>query len=134
MPGKIKGYTILQMMLTIALIAILASIVFIAINPAKNFADTRNEQRASDLRSLTNGLQQYTVNHQGKIFPGIDSKLRIIGTSGSGCNMSCTIVAAQGDPTANFAYSANSATAFNSGTYSNTTFNNITQMVELNTN
>ncbi len=129
---KLKGFTILQMILTVALIAILASIVFIAINPGKNFAETRNEQRASDLKSLTNGLQQYTVNNQGQSFPGMDNNLRIIGTATTGCAMACTIVNAQGDPVNDYSYTANTASAFNAGTYSNTTFNTTNQTLELN--
>jgi type II secretory pathway pseudopilin PulG len=132
MRNKLKAFTIIQLILTIALIAILAAIVFIAINPSKNFAETRNEQRMSDLKSITNGLQQYTVDNQGQFFPTIDNKLRIIGTATSGCASTCTIVTAQGEPINNFSYQATNASDFNQGTYSNTTYNNTSQMLELN--
>jgi type II secretory pathway pseudopilin PulG len=44
----------------VALIAILTAITFIAINPAKNFQDTRNTQRSSDVTQILNAVTQYT--------------------------------------------------------------------------
>ena len=130
---KFSGFTILQVIISIALMAILMAIVYFAINPAKNFAEARNEQRASDLKSLMNGLQQYSLNNNGKIYPGIDSSLRMIGTASSGCTMACTVVNDQGVGVVNnYSYQANSALNFNTGTYINTFYNNATSMLELN--
>jgi type II secretory pathway pseudopilin PulG len=44
----------------VALIAILTAITFIAINPAKNFQDTRNTQRSSDVAQILNAVTQFT--------------------------------------------------------------------------
>jgi prepilin-type N-terminal cleavage/methylation domain-containing protein len=56
----VKGFTLIEILVVVALIAILTAITFIAINPAKNFADTRNAQRSSDVTQILNAVTQYT--------------------------------------------------------------------------
>ena len=63
---SVKGFTLIEILVVVALIAILTAITFIAINPAKNFADTRNAQRSSDVTQILNAVTQYT-SEQGKI-------------------------------------------------------------------
>ena len=59
--GKtMKGFTLIEILVVVALIAILTAITFIAINPAKNFADTRNAQRSSDVGQILNAVTEYT--------------------------------------------------------------------------
>ena len=55
-----KGFTLIEILVVVALIAILTAITFIAINPAKNFQDTRNAQRSSDVTQILNAVTQYT--------------------------------------------------------------------------
>lgn len=62
-----KGFTLLEVLLVIAIIAILAAIVIIAINPAKQLADSRNAQRRSDVETILNGVYQYMVDNNGTI-------------------------------------------------------------------
>lgn len=129
---KLKGFTILQLILSVALLAIIVAIVYVAINPGKHFMESRNEQRVSDLISLRNGLQQYTVNNQGAKYPGLDENLRIIGTDSSGCTTECRIVAVEGDPAQNSIFQTQTNAEFNAGTYTNTFYNPATTMLELN--
>jgi len=56
---KTKGFTLIEILVVMALIAILAAITFIAINPQKNFADARNTQRQSDVREILSAITQY---------------------------------------------------------------------------
>jgi len=66
----LKGFTLIEILVVVALIAILTAITFIAINPAKNFADTRNAQRSSDVVQILNAVTQYT-SEQGNAISGI---------------------------------------------------------------
>lgn len=62
-----EGFTLLEILLVVAAIAILAGIVIVAINPNKQLADTRNSQRRSDVTSVLNGIYQYAVDNSGTI-------------------------------------------------------------------
>jgi prepilin-type N-terminal cleavage/methylation domain-containing protein len=57
-----RGFTLLEMLLVIAIIAILAAIVIVAINPARQLAQARNAQRASDLNAIQKAIQQYYID------------------------------------------------------------------------
>lgn len=59
---RYEGFTLIEILVVVALIAILAAITIIAINPAKNFADTRNAQRSSDVSSIINAMSQYIAD------------------------------------------------------------------------
>ena len=60
-----RGFTLLEVLLVVAIIAILAGIVIVAINPAKNLGDTRNSQRSSDVSAILSATSQYTLDNNG---------------------------------------------------------------------
>ena len=57
-----RGFTLLEVLLVVAIIAILAGIVILAINPTKQLADARNSQRRVDVNTILNGVYQYAVD------------------------------------------------------------------------
>ena len=63
------GFTLIELLLVIAIIAILAAIVIIAINPARQLAQSRNAQRKADVNTIINGVWQYAVDNDGTM-PG----------------------------------------------------------------
>jgi len=90
MLGKLKnrqqGFTLIEVLLVVAIIAILAGIVILAINPNKQLGDTRNAQRQSDVNTLLNATYQYSVDNQGNLPSGITSTpTDICGTGASSC-------------------------------------------------
>ena len=60
--NKVQGFTLIEILVVVALIAILAAITFIAINPAKNFADARNATRQSAVNEILSAVTQYTAD------------------------------------------------------------------------
>ena len=89
---KKGGFTLLEILLVVAAIAILAGIVIIAINPAKQLGDTRNAQRSSDANALLNAIWQYSIDNNGNLPAGIDAvdtTYQVIGTATTSCDTTC---------------------------------------------
>ncbi len=65
-----KGFTLIELLVVIGIITILAAVVLVAVNPARQFANARDTQRRSDLYGLTNAIYQYATENNG-VFPAI---------------------------------------------------------------
>jgi len=66
---KKSGFTLVEILVVIGIIAILASIVIIAINPSKQFAQARNTQRQSGVNAILNAIGQRIADNKG-VFAG----------------------------------------------------------------
>ena len=70
-----KGFTLIEVLIVIGIIAILAAIVLVAVNPAKNFREASNTQRTANVNALMNAIGQYTVDSKGVFPPGLTSNI-----------------------------------------------------------
>jgi prepilin-type N-terminal cleavage/methylation domain-containing protein len=90
-----KGFTLVEMIVVVTIIAVLVSIVFVAIDPARRLNESRNARRASDVATILDAVKTYQADHDGVHFEEItdmdEDTYYVIGDSGGLCN-TCTAV------------------------------------------
>lgn len=80
-----KGFTLLEVLLVIAIIAILAGIVILAINPGRQISQANNTQRSSDVNTILNAVWQEALDNSGSLNSNITGTATdICNTSGAG--------------------------------------------------
>ena len=82
-----KGFTLLEILLVIGIIATLAVVVIVSLNPAQRFEDAQNSRRLSDIQSILSATQQYIIDNKGEIPAGISATEKQISTNSSDCNI-----------------------------------------------
>ena len=64
------AFTLIELLVVIAILGILAAAVLVAINPFKRTAQARDAQRKSNIQSIANASQAYSVDKIG-VYPGV---------------------------------------------------------------
>ncbi len=62
-----RGFTLLELLLVISIIAILASIIIVALNPGKQVGDARNNSLRSGVNAIISAVAQYTLDNNGAL-------------------------------------------------------------------
>lgn len=82
-PTAHAGFTLIEILIVIGIIAILAAIVLVAVNPAQQFKKANDAQRASNVNAILNAVGQYVVDNKGSLPSGITTADQDLGSAGA---------------------------------------------------
>lgn len=63
-----KGFTLIELIIVIAVIAILAGAIFVAVDPARRLHEARNARRWSDVATIVDAVKKYQADNNGDHF------------------------------------------------------------------
>jgi prepilin-type N-terminal cleavage/methylation domain-containing protein len=60
-----RGFTLIEILIVIGMLALLAGVVLVAVNPLRQFAEARNTQRQSNVAEILSAVGQRTAENRG---------------------------------------------------------------------
>lgn len=78
--GGTGGYTLIELLVSIAILGILAGTVIIAVNPGRQIGQASDAAREAHSRAVIDAVIQYVTDHQGLLPPQLPTSARVIGT------------------------------------------------------
>ena len=78
-----KGFTLIELLVVIGILAILLAITLVAINPQRQFAQSDNTKRSSDVNAILNAIHQYAADNNGDLPAGITTTAQDISDAGA---------------------------------------------------
>ena len=77
------GFTLVELVVVVGVLIALAAIVITAVNPARQFAQARNAQRANDVSAILNAVYQHAADNNGTVTASITTTSADIGSGGA---------------------------------------------------
>ena len=80
------GFTLIELIIVVAIVGILAAAAFVAINPAKRVGESNNARRWTDVTAILDAIMSYVVDNNGN-FPSTltAGNTYVLGTGTKGC-------------------------------------------------
>jgi len=88
------GFTLMELLVVISVIAITAAVGFVALDPASRLDDAKNSARWTDVSAVLNAIKTDQIDNGGSYLASIaaidaDADY-VIGTSGTDCDSGCS--------------------------------------------
>jgi len=96
---KTNGFTLIELIIVVAIIALLASAGFVAINPGKRSGDANNAKRWSDVTAIADAYSAYLVDNAGTAPTSTTAGVTYSITSSTGGTTFAVCENATGNPT-----------------------------------
>lgn len=102
---KYNGFTLMELLIVVAILSILAIVVLVGLKPAQRLADARDARRAQDINQILTGVMSCAIDKKdtanlstclGSNTVAKTYEVVAVGTS-SGCNNTCVGVSGTGD-------------------------------------
>jgi type IV pilus assembly protein PilA len=94
-----KGFTLIELLIVIAIISILAAVVFVALDPLTRFQDARDSSRWNDATALLSAIKIDQVDNGGAYLWAVTNASAATNymisnaTTTTGCNLTCDAAA-----------------------------------------
>lgn len=87
---KKAGFTLIEILIVVGIIALLSTVVFVALDPVQRFADARNSRRFSDVNNILTAVHEYIVDNDGALPSGLSTGMAstVLGTCGTCVDLS----------------------------------------------
>ncbi len=79
-----KGFTLLELLIVIAIMAVLAAVAIFVLNPAETLRETRDAQRVSDLATMKTAVALYITKTTSTVY--LDGGTNTLCSGGSGAD------------------------------------------------
>jgi len=90
---KKQGFTLIELLITVSIVIILSTFMYVSLNPTKRKTEARNAKRWGDVNLILDNITRYMLNNNGdisKLGLSEDNKYYMLGTYGlTDCNYSC---------------------------------------------